>query len=76
MFGIKTLAGVVTDSAKTRIKSAIHRLSELRAQAIILGCTELPLAITCDLIGNIPILDPAKIIVEKLIQEASIPNTL
>lgn len=68
-FGIKTCPGGVTDEAFTRIRRAILHLQSKGAEAVILGCTELPLAIKEDQVEGIPILDPAKIIVERLIQE-------
>jgi len=67
-FGIKTCPGI-TNEASSRIHSAIRHLQKHGAEAVILGCTELPLAIKEDQIDGMPILDPAKIIVEKLIRE-------
>lgn len=68
-FGIKTSPGGVTREASTRIQSAIEHLRTLGAEAIILGCTELPLAIGEEQIDGLPILDPARIVAEKLIRE-------
>jgi aspartate racemase len=68
-FGIKTCAGIITEQASTRIRAAIAHLQSLGAEAIILGCTELPLAIKEDRIDAIPIFDPAKIMAGKLIKE-------
>jgi aspartate racemase len=68
-FGIKTCPGEVTKEASTRIRKAIQHLQSNGAEAVILGCTELPLAVKDDQINGMPILDPAKIIAEKLIRE-------
>jgi aspartate racemase len=68
-FGIKTCPGGVSKEATTRIHKAIRHLQANGAEAVILGCTELPLAINEEQIDGMPILDPAKIIVEKLILE-------
>jgi aspartate racemase len=68
-FGIKTSPGAVTAEASRRVHNAIDHVITLGAEAIILGCTELPLAIKEDQINGIPIVDPAKVIVEKLIRE-------
>jgi aspartate racemase len=68
-FGIKTCPGGVSKEASTRIREAIQHLQSNGAEAVILGCTELPLAVKDDQINGMPILDPAKIIVEKLILE-------
>lgn len=68
-FGIKTNAGGVTEQAVSRVLAAVRHLQKLGAEAIVLGCTELPLAIRETQIDGIPILDPAKIMAEKLIRE-------
>lgn len=67
--GIKACSGVVTDEAIARVRAACHHLKELGAEAIILGCTELPLAVREHQIDGIPILDPATIVAELLIRE-------
>ena len=69
--GIKTCDGPVTVEAMERVHSAIEHVNQLGAEVVILGCTELPLAVKEDLVGRIPILDPAKIMAEKLILETS-----
>jgi aspartate racemase len=68
-FGIKTCPGGVTEEASCQVRSAIHHVVDLGAQAVILGCTELPLAVKENQIDAIPILDPARIVAEKLIRE-------
>lgn len=68
-FGIKTNPGAVTEEARKRVLSAIRHLHQYGAEVIVLGCTELPLAVKEERIDDIPILDPAKIMAEKLIRE-------
>lgn len=68
-FGIKACAGRVSNEARRRIHVAIGHLYELGAEAVILGCTELPLAIDGERFDGLPILDPARIMAAKLIQE-------
>ena len=68
-FGIKTCPGTVTEEASCRVRSAIHHVVDLGAEAVILGCTELPLAVKEGQIDGVPILDPARIVAEKLIRE-------
>lgn len=74
-FGIKSCPGEVTEEASSRIRKAIRHLQSNGAEAVILGCTELPLAIKEDQLDGMPILDPAKILVKKLIGE-SYPDKL
>jgi aspartate racemase len=68
-YGIKARPGGISEEAGERIGEAIRHLLDLGAEAIILGCTELPLAVTEKQVDGIPILDPAMIIAEKLIRE-------
>lgn len=68
-FGIKACSDPVTEEASGRVRSAIAHLQTLGAEAIILGCTELPLAIEENEVDGIHILDPARVIAEKLIRE-------
>jgi aspartate racemase len=69
-FGIKAQSQPVTERAKTIIMEEINKLVQKGAEAVILGCTELPLAA-----GNprfaVPIIDPALIAARKLISLAA-----
>ena len=67
--GIKACSGVVTEKAINKVRSAIYHLRDLGAEAVILGCTELPLAIKDHQVDGMPILDPASIVAEILIRE-------
>lgn len=66
-YGIKACPGAVSEEAGERIRTAIRQLAGHGAEAVILGCTELPLAVKDKRIDDIPVLDPATIVVEKLI---------
>lgn len=70
-FGIKTCDGPATAQAMDGVRSAIDHVIQCGAEAVILGCTELPLAAKEDLVDGIPILDPARIMAEKLVLEIS-----
>jgi aspartate racemase len=65
-FGIKAYAQPVKPQARNHIIYEIYRLMDRGAQAVILGCTELPLAITPDDFSA-PILDPGEITARRLI---------
>ena len=67
--GIKACSGVVTGEAISKIRAAVQHLKDLGAEAIILGCTELPLAVKDHQVDGLPILDPAMIVAEILIRE-------
>ena len=68
IFGIKTHPDGVRKEARMHIEKAIAHVRSRGAEAIILGCTELPLAIKADQIDGVPILDPARVMAEKLIR--------
>jgi len=66
-YGIKSHSQPVTAEAREIIKNEIHSLIEQGAEAVILGCSELPLAVqTQDF--TIPFLDPGLICARKLIE--------
>ncbi|MCW8925345.1 MAG: amino acid racemase, partial [Xanthomonadales bacterium] len=67
-YGIKTSGGVVTEKARELAHSAVRHVREQGAQAIILACTELPLAIAEEQFEGIPIIDPARIAARKLVK--------
>lgn len=68
-FGIKARANPVTPRARQNLVDAIDHLAENGADAVILGCTELPLAITEPEIGGLKVLDPTDILARALIRE-------
>ena len=70
-FGIKTCDGPATVQAMNGVRSGIEHVIQRGAEAVILGCTELPLAAKEDLIDRIPILDPARIMAQKLVLRVS-----
>jgi len=74
-FGIKARPGIVAEEARQRIYEALRHLHERGAEAVILGCTELPLAVADRHVDGIPVLDPAAIVAEKLIR-ATYPEKL
>jgi aspartate racemase len=71
MFGIKAQSNPVTDAAKQRIFEAINHLRKKNAEAIVLGCTDLPLAVTEKTIENILIIDSTLILARALIKEVN-----
>ena len=65
-FGIKARSDEIEPRAKELIAGQIHRLIERGAEAVILGCTELPLAVQGG-DSPVPLIDPALITARKLI---------
>ncbi|MEM5774822.1 MAG: aspartate/glutamate racemase family protein, partial [Anaerolineaceae bacterium] len=70
LYGIKA-AGAGTEKARADLLTAVQHLADKGAQAVILGCTELPLAITEKQKNGIIFLDPTLILARALIREAA-----
>ncbi len=68
-YGLKAHSNPATEEARNHLITAIEDVSARGAEAIVLGCTELPLAIKDSSIGGLPILDPARIMVDLLIRQ-------
>ena len=65
-FGIKAHSDGIEPRAKELITGEIHRLIERGAEAVILGCTELPLAVQSR-DSPVPLVDPGLITARRLI---------
>ncbi len=68
-FGIKAHSSPVTSQAKTMILDAIDHCYRKGAQAVILGCTELPLAVSAA--DHVKLIDPARALARALIRETA-----
>lgn len=68
-FGIKTHPNPCTPKARRIVANAVRKLGRKGAGAVILGCTELPLAMPLDHLDGIRLIDPATILACALIRE-------
>ena len=68
-FGIKAQANPVSLIARQSLLNAIDHLREKGAEAVILGCTELPLAIPEEEVDSTIIIDPTEVLARALIRE-------
>jgi aspartate racemase len=71
-WGIKATADEVSTEARDRLTQAIEILYSLGAEAVILGCTEIPLAFRSRNFSDIPLIDPNLILARALIRESSL----
>jgi aspartate racemase len=67
--GIKAKSFPVTKAAKQKLMTAVNHLQNHPVEAIILGCTEIPLAISDNKIGQTIIIDPTLILARALIRQ-------
>lgn len=70
-YGIKAYSAVISTQAKQQLHRGIDYLASQGAQAIILGCTEIPLAFDKIEIRGMPLIDPTKILARALIHAFS-----
>ncbi len=68
VYGIKAQSSPVTEVAKSKLTEAIKYLQNKGAEAIILGCSEIPLAITDNKIGETLMIDPTLVLARALIR--------
>ncbi|MDP2524485.1 aspartate/glutamate racemase family protein [Maribacter dokdonensis] len=69
-YGIKAFSNPVHQKAKENLSMAATYLSRKGAQAVILGCTEIPLAIQYEKIENSLIIDATTVLASALIRES------
>jgi aspartate racemase len=68
-YGIKAIANPVAERARTQLLEAARSLIRQGAEAIILGCTEIPLALPEHSLDGVPLIDPTLILARALIRE-------
>ena len=76
VYGIKVQAHPVSVKARESLLEGLHTLEKQGAQAIILGCTEIPLGIPERTIGETYCIDPGLILARALIREFCIEKLL
>jgi len=70
-YGIKAQSNPVSKRARTDLLTAAKNLIAAGAQAIILGCTEVPLALPEKNIESTPLVDPTLILARALVRAAT-----
>lgn len=70
-YGIKAHSNPVNQKAIDSLNKGVKYLINKDAEVIILGCTEIPLALTQNEINGIPLIDSTKILARALIIESS-----
>lgn len=67
-YGIKTCSNPIKDQARQNLLKGISYLEDQHAEVVILGCTEIPLAIPEATINNLILIDPTNILARALIE--------
>jgi aspartate racemase len=68
-YGIKTQAGNISEKASSQLYHVMDMMKDQGAKAVILGCTEIPLAVSGDDYKGMVLIDPTKILAGALIAE-------
>ena len=63
-------AGRHDDTTAAHLSHAARRLTEQGAQAVIAGCTEIPLGLAADAV-DVPLIDPALVLAQALVRRAT-----
>ena len=75
-FGVKAFSDPVSPKARQILLDAARRLvEEKRVSTILLGCTEIPVAVTEDRLWDTPVVDATSVLAQELIR-ASCPERL
>jgi aspartate racemase len=69
-YGIKAKSEPVTERARDDLLAVVRMLISEGAQAIVLGCTEIPLAIKEKAIDDVPIIDSNNVLAKAIVREA------
>lgn len=69
-YGIKAQSDPVTPRAREDLLTAVRHLHGEGAEAVILGCTEFPLAIPEAAVDGLPMIDPTAVLARALIRAA------
>ena len=69
--GIKACSHPVTPAARVRLLDALAHLGDHGARAVILGCTEIPLAVPEPTIDGVALVDATWVLAHALIREAA-----
>ena len=69
--GIKVQANPVTEKARSILLKGIKTLQKIKAEVVVLGCTEIPIGVPERKIGDTFIIDPGLILARALIRETA-----
>ena len=69
-YGIKTISNPIHSQAKANLLEGFQYLKEQGAEAVVLGCTEIPLAFNEERLNDMILIDPTTILARALIQNS------
>jgi aspartate racemase len=69
VYGVKAVSSPVHPRARANLLVAVETLAARGAEAVLLGCTEMPIALPDRCVGQLPLFDPTRILARALIRE-------
>jgi aspartate racemase len=70
-FGVKAHASPVSERARRNVLRAVEKAAEAGAQIVVLGCTELPLAVPEPVVGGTPVVDATRVLARAMVRSAA-----
>jgi len=70
-YGIKAIGHPVSEKAISELKLAMETLKKSGAEVLLLGCTEIPLAMSMTDYEGLPVIDPNRLLARKLMERNS-----
>ncbi|MBB6271700.1 aspartate racemase [Pedobacter cryoconitis] len=74
LFGIKAVSSPVTQEARDILMRSCDELINRGAEIIILGCSEISIALTETFIGTCPLIDPSRVLAKALLKFIGVPE--
>lgn len=68
VYGVKAGSSPVSERARADLETAVASLAARGAEAVVLGCTEMPLALPESHAAGVPLIDPTRILARALIR--------
>tara|TARA_Y100000590_G_scaffold88200_3_gene99033 strand:- start:3175 stop:3936 length:762 start_codon:yes stop_codon:yes gene_type:complete len=75
-FGIKSFSNPVKEKAKQKLGKAIQSLINMGSQTIIMGCTEIPIAIKESFFNSVPLIDSTMILARAILHRINIDKKI
>jgi len=69
--GIKSKSNPVSEQARRIVREAVASLKDQGAATVVLGCTELPLAVPEPVLNGVRLIDPSALLARALIREVA-----
>jgi aspartate racemase len=70
-FGVKAHASPVSERARRNVLAAVGKAATAGAELVVLGCTELPLAVPEPVVGRTPVVDATRVLARAMVRSVA-----